>query len=246
MSYHNKTVLITGAYRGIGREIIEFFAKEGANIIMTYHNNKNLTINFADELIREYHVRVDYMYLDLCDENTVVDLFDFVKEKYGKIDFLINNAALNNDCFVTYKIKIEFMKVLETNVVGTFLMMKYFDNIIDDGFIFNMASTDGIDTGSIYSVDYNASKAAVINLTKTMSLYSKNRIICLCPNWVNTESTQEMDQVYLQNEMERIHQKALISPETIVQVMKDCIETKEDTGSIIRIDGDDDVRKIDW
>lgn len=245
MSYHNKTVLITGAYRGIGRKIAEFFAKEGANIILTYHNNKNLTISFADELIRDYHVRVDYMYLDLCDENTIVDLFDFVKEKYQKVDFLINNASLNNDCFVTYKIKIEFMKVLETNVVGTFLMMKYFDGIIEDGFIFNMGSTDGIDTGSIYSVDYNASKAAIINLTRTMALYSKNRIICICPNWVDTESTKEMDQVYLKSEMERVHQKELINPDTIVQVMKDCIETKEDTGSIIRIDGDNDVRKID-
>ncbi len=246
MSYHNKIVLITGAYRGIGREIVKFFAKEGANIIITYHNNKDLTIDFANELIKEYHVHVDYMYLDLCDENTIVDLFDFVKEKYQKIDFLINNAALSNDCFVTYKIKIEFMKVLETNVVGTFLMMKYFDSIIDKGYIFNMSSTDGIDTGSIYSIDYNASKAAIINLTKTMSLYSKNRIICLCPNWVDTESTREMDQVYLQNELDRIHQKKLINPETVVRVIQDCIEKKEKTGSIIRIDGDDDVRKIDW
>ena len=243
--YQGKTMLITGAYRGIGRAIAIYFASLGVNIILTYHNNKNLTINLAEELIREYHVRVDYMYLDLCDENTIVDLFDFVKEKYQKIDFLINNASLNNDCFVTYKIKIEFMKVLETNVVGTFLMMKYFDGIIEDGFIFNMGSTDGIDTGSIYSVDYNASKAAIINLTRTMALYSKNRIICICPNWVDTESTKEMDQVYLKSEMERVHQKELINPDTIVQVIKDCIETKEDTGSIIRIDGDNDVRKID-
>lgn len=245
MSYHNKTVLVTGAYRGIGRFIATYFAKEGANVIITYHNNKDLTINLAHELIKKYHVRVDYLYLDLCDENTIIDLFNFVKEKFGKIDYLINNASLSIDSFITYKIKMEFMKVLETNVVGTFLMMKYFDNIMENGFIFNISSTDGINTGSVYSIDYNASKAAIINLTKTMSLYSKNRIICLCPNWVDTESTNEMDKAYLQNELNRIKQKELISIDSIVKVINNCIKNKEKTGSIIRIDGDRDVRRID-
>ena len=195
MSYHNKTVLITGAFRGIGRKIAEFFAKEGANIILTYHNNKNLTINLAEELIREYHVRVDYMYLDLCDENTIVDLFDFVKEKYQKIDFLINNASLNNDCFVTYKIKIEFMKVLETNVVGTYLVTKHVAKYMSKGSkIINIASDNGLNNGYPESADYDASKAGVISLTHNMAKYYAPdiNINCVCPGWIDTDMNKEL------------------------------------------------------
>ncbi len=135
------------------------------------------------------------------------------------------------------------MKVLEVNLVGTFLMMKYFDNIVD-GYIINISSTDGIDTGGIYSADYNASKAAVNSLTKTFSLESKNKIISICPNWVDTESTREMDKKYLESELKRIKQDSLISVETIPQVIDDCIRNNIPSGSIIRIEGDKDVRRI--
>ena len=157
---------------------------------------------------------------------------------------MINNAALSLDNDIDSKTKKEFMKVLETNVVGTFLMMKYFDKIVD-GYIFNMSSTDGIDTGNIYSIDYNASKAAINSLTKTFSLYSENKIISICPNWVDTNSTKLMDKNYLSNELKRIGQDKLISPNTIVKVIDEYIKKNISTGSIIRIEGDDNYGRID-
>ena len=129
------------------------------------------------------------------------------------------------------------MKVLETNVVGTFLMMKYFDKITD-GYIFNMSSTDGIDTGNIYSIDYNASKGAINVMSKTFSLYSKNKIISICPNWVNTESTMSMDKKYLESELERVKQKKLIECKEVCKVIDSCIKENISSGSIIRIEGD--------
>lgn len=240
----NKIMLVTGASRGIGKEIVNYFASLGVNIIMTYHSNLAEIEELVKELKEKYSIAVDYYYLDLCQEDSVIKLYNYVKEKYNKIDYLVNNAAISIDNSIMDKTKDEFMKVLETNVVGTFLMMKYFDVIVN-GFIFNMSSTDGIDTGNIYSIDYNASKAAINNMTRTFSLVSSNKIISICPNWVDTESTKSMDKEYLESELKRIKQDKLISASTIPKVIDDCIKKNISSGSMIRIEGDNNVFQID-
>ena len=237
MDYQNKVMLITGAYRGIGKTISEYFSSLGMNIILTYHNHEKETFNLKNELINKYHNDIKCFYLDLAIEESIEKLYLEIKEKYGHIDILVNNASLSMDNDITLKTKKEFMNVLEVNVGGTFLMMKYFNNIIDNGYIFNISSTDGIDTGSIYSIDYNASKASINSLTKTFALYSNNTIISLCPNWVDTESTKDMDKSYLINEMQRINQKKLINSLDIAKTIDKCIKEKISSGSIIRIDG---------
>ena len=226
--YQGKTMLVTGASRGIGKAIANYFANLGVKVLVTYHNSK---------------IDNGY-YLDLSDENSIIELANIIKDKYGNIDYLINNAAISLDNSLFDKTKDEFMKVLETNVVGTFLMMKYFNEIVD-GYIFNISSTDGIDTGSIYSVDYNASKAGINAITKTFSMGSSNKIISICPNWVDTESTHDMDKDYLDSELERIKQDKLINVDTIPKVIDECIKKEVTSGSIIRIEGDEDVRGID-
>ena len=241
--YQNKIMLVTGAYRGIGKEIVNYFANLGVNIIMTYHNKVNETKELASLISDQYHVNVDCYYLDLADEKSVNDLSLCVKDKYGKIDYLVNNAALSLDSYLYDKTKDEFMSVLEVNVVGTFLMMKYFDKIVE-GFIFNMSSTDGIDTGSIYSIDYNASKSAINTITKTFSLESNNKIISICPNWVDVISTREIDKNYLDSELKRIKQEKLIDVKVIPKVIDDCIKNNTSSGSIIRIEGEDNVREV--
>ena len=233
MNYEGKIILITGAYRGIGKNLLDCFIKCKAKVIITYHNHYDETLILKEK----YNSQIDMVYLDLCDENSVKEMFNYVKEKYQKIDILINNAALSLDNDIENKTKEEFMEVLETNVVGTFLMMKYFDNIVD-GYIFNISSTDGIDTGNIYSIDYNASKAGINSITRTFAMYSKNKIISICPNWVDTESTKEMDKSYLDSELKRINQNKLINPRSVFKAIDNCIKNNIPTGSIIRIDGD--------
>ena len=237
MSYQNKIILVTGAYQGIGKSICNYFAKLGANLIITYHNHYEETIKLKEELESNYGIKVMVYYLDLSDEESIINLSNDVKNKYQKIDILINNSAISLDSFIIDKTKQEFMKVMEVNVVGTFLMMKYFDTITN--YIFNISSTDGIDTGNIYSIDYNASKASINSITKTFSLYSKNKIISICPNWVDTESTRSMDKNYLEKELERIKQEKLIKVDEIPKVIDKCIKDNIDSGSIIRIDGEE-------
>lgn len=237
MDYEGKIVLVTGAYRGIGKSIVKYFLNCKAKIIITYHNHEMETLQFKKEMDNIYHTNIDCQYLDLCQEDSICKLYNYVNDKYQKIDILINNASLSMDSFLLDKTKDEFMMVLETNLVGTFLMMKYFDKITD-GYIFNIGSTDGIDTGNIYSIDYNASKAGINSITKTFSLYSKNKIISICPNWVDTESTRSMDSNYLKSELKRINQKELINVGDIPKVIDKCIKDNIKTGSIIRIEGD--------
>lgn len=240
VDYRNKTIIITGAYRGIGKKISEFFAMKGAKLVITYHIHKKETDLLKEELFNKYNVNVDSVYLDLKDENTIIDLLNYVKNKYQKIDVLVNNAAISLDSHILDKTKEEFMDVIEINLVGTFLMMKYFNDIMDNGYIFNISSTDGVDTGNIYSVDYNASKAGVNSLTKTFSLYTNNKVISICPNWVDTESTNSMLKGYLESELKRIGQKKLIDVSCIPKVIDECIKNNVLSGSIIMVEGERD------
>ena len=230
-----KIVLITSGYNGIGLELVKNFVNKKCKVIVTYHNHFNETKKMIDELNYD---NIDIYYLDLCQENSIIDLYNYVNNKYGKIDILINNAALSCDDYYLDKSKMEFMKVLETNVVGTFLMIKYFSKIID-GYIFNISSTDGIDTGSVYSIDYNISKSGINMLTKTIAIDSPYKIISICPNWVDTESTRRIDKKYLDNELKRIGQRKLIKPQKIFEVIEECIKNNISSGSIIRIEDDD-------
>ena len=128
------------------------------------------------------------------------------------------------------------MQVLEVNVVGTFLMTKYLIENIKD-FVINMSSTDGIDTYSIYNLDYAISKSAIIQLTKSMSLIFPNiKTIAIAPNWVETESTLEIDKTYLENELKRIGQEKLISIDTVSNKIIDIIKNNNiKSGEVIKI-----------
>ena len=235
-------MLITGASSGIGKEVATYFANLGLNLILTYHKNFNEVDILKKELVSKYQINVETYYLDLASEKSIKKLFLEIKKQYKKIDYLINGAAISLDNYYIDKTKEEFMKVLEINVVGTFLMIKYFNKMVKE-YIINISSTDGIDTGSLYDIDYSASKAGINAFTKAFSLTCP--IISICPNWVDTKSTREMNQEYLKSELKRINQDKMISEITIAKVIDDAIMNNIPSGSIIRIDGDDNVRRID-
>lgn len=236
--YKDKIVLVTGCSKGIGKAIIEFFSKEKATIIMTYNTNYELSNKTKEELINKYNVTINNYHLDLSNEDSINDLYKTIKEEYGHIDILINNASLSIDNDIDNLSKEDFMKVLEVNTVGTFLMIKYMSKLMDkSGFIFNISSTDGIDTGSTLSINYNVSKAGIINMTETLSRIILPKIITICPNWVETEVIKDMNQEYLKSEMERINQRMLIKTEKIPEVINELINNDTVNGSIIRIDG---------
>lgn len=226
MDFANIVVLIVGASSGIGSCLAEILHNYGATVIGVYNKHK-----IEDVLYDTYKC-------DLTKEEEVKELFTYVKDKHEKLDVVVNLASISLDDDLYNKSKEDFMKVLEVNLVGTFLVCKYASLIMEKGVIVNMSSTDGIDTYNPLSLDYCASKAGIINLTKNLSLRLPNLKICtLAPNWVNTESVLEMDQDYLESELHRIGQNKLITKEEVaLKIIEIMINDDICTGSVIRMD----------
>lgn len=232
-----KTALVTGCAKGIGREIALDLARSGYNIIATY-NTSLKEIEMLKNKIEYIGVNFDYYKLDLSNEENINEVCTCIKEKYENIDVLVNNAALSLDNPFLEKTKEEFMKILEVNLVGPFLIIQKLNSLFNDSKIINIASTDGINTYSKLNMDYSASKAGLINLTKSLSLELENsKVYALCPNWVNTEAIREMNSEYLDEELKRIGQKKLIEPKEVSNKVLEIIENDIPSGSIVVMEG---------
>lgn len=229
----SKLVLVTGSSKGIGAATIEEFASNGYDVIINYNTSESIALNLYNKIKKKYDINVYLERFDITNELEVKNIFN----KY-KIDVLINNAAISIDSNIEEKDKNSFMKVLEVNVFGTFLMSKAFIQSNKEGVIVNVSSTDAIDTYNILSIDYSASKAAILNMTKNMAnTYNSFKICAICPNWVNTEAIREMNEEYLESEMKRIGQKKLIEPIIVAKKIYDIVtDNNIISGSIVRMD----------
>lgn len=228
-----KRSLITGCAKGIGREIALELARDGYDIIGTFNTSIN-EINSLKEKIEAIGVNFYSYKLDLLDEDEINGFCDSIKNEFDSIDVLVNNAALSLDNTFKDKTTDEFRNVLQVNLISPFLLIKNLCDIMDDGVIINISSTDGINTYTRLNMDYSASKAGLINLTKSLSLELENiRVYVICPNWVNTESIREMNKDYLKEEMDRIGQKNLIDPKQVANKIIRLIESDLKSGSII-------------
>lgn len=229
-----KVVLVTGSSKGIGSKIIEEFAINGYDVIINYNKSKIEAKQLKKYIEKKYKVVATIIKADITIEKEILYLYNKVINKYEKIDILVNNAALSLDSYIEEKTKEEFMKVLETNVVGPFLLTKIFRNNVDQ--IINISSMDATSTYNEVSIDYCASKAALNSLTQTTSLsLPKIKIISVMLPWVNTETIKQMDPTFLENELKRTNQKKLLEPTLVAQKifqLSQNINIK--TGSIIK------------
>ncbi len=221
-------VLIIGGSSDIGKNIAKVFLENDYNVISTYNNHEFKLDN------------IETLKCDIRNEIDIENTIKYVIDKYGAIDILINMAAISLDNDFLSKSKKEFMDVLEVNLVGTFLFNRIYSKYVDDGIIVNIGSTDGIDTCNSYNIDYSASKAGIINITKSISMATNNRVLCICPNWVDSDSTRSMDKSFLVSELKRIKQDRLITKDELSNSIYKIINGKYESGSIIRIDIRDD------
>lgn len=217
-------VLIIGGSSDIGINLANLFIKNNYNVISTYNNHKFNLDN------------VDIIKCDVRNEEDIDNVIRYGIDKYKKIDILINLAAINIDNNFLEKTKEEFMNVLEVNLVGTFLCNKIYSKYIDNGMIINVSSSDGIDTYYDYGIDYAASKAGVINISKSISNCTNNKILCICPNWIDSNSTRSMDKDYLDSELIRIKQDRLITLDELSNSIYNIINMDNKSGSVYRID----------
>lgn len=237
-----KTVLVTGSAKGIGKACILKFASLGYNTIIHYHTSEKEAFTLKEQVEKEYGVKALCIKADLSDEKQIQSMVEKIKEEGFKIDTLVNNAALCIDTLFQDKNKENFMKTLEVNVVGTFLVSKYIEELMDSGSIINITSTNGIDTYFPMCLDYDASKSAIISLTHNLALQyaPRIRVNAVAPGWVATESEMEgLDQEYIDSEAEKILIKRIGKPEEIANVIAFLAsdEASYINNAIIRVDG---------
>lgn len=241
---NRKVVLITGASRGIGRSTAIKYAQNNYNIVINYNNSYDKARDLADYLVSTYGIEVMIVKADVSNEVEVKDMVDKVISKFGKIDVLVNNASIAIDSDFISKDSNSFNEILNTNLVGTFLVSKEVSKYMKDnrsGIIINVSSTNGIDSMYVESLEYDASKAGVISLTHNLAEYLKPyvRVNCVCPGWVNTDMNKDLDSSYIEQENKRIMLNRFAEPEEIANVIY-FLATEGASyinNSIIKVDG---------
>ncbi len=241
--YDSKTVIITGSSRGLGAATAKIFAEKKFNVVVNYVNNETAAQKLASSLEEEYNIKTLVVKCDVSKEDEVKELLNRTKETFGHIDVLINNAGIAIDTTLEDKTVDNFHKILDTNLIGTFLTCKHIGTFMKEqgyGSIVNISSTNGIDAFYPYSMDYDASKAGVISLTHNFALeYGPTiRVNCVAPGWINTEMNKELDEDYIKEECEHIILGRFSEP---LEMAKDiyyiAVESTYMNDSIIKIDG---------
>lgn len=224
-----KTVLITGSSSLICQSAINKFLENGYQVITTYYKNK-LEID-----------NVTSYYLDIKDEESVKSLIQNIKIDFGTIDVLVNNIGICNDSSLEEKSIEEFKNIIDVNLTGTFMLTKYIKEVMTNGSILNITSTNGIDTYYPEGIDYDASKAGVISLTHNFakSYAPFIRVNALALGWVNTNMNKDMFEEFKKQEEEKILLKRFANPEEIANVIYfvSSDEASYVNNSIIRVDG---------
>ena len=239
-----KTVLVTGASRGLGRSIIIKFAENNYNVVINYNNSKKEALELDRYIKDNYQVEVLTMKADGGNEIEVKNMFNEIINKFNSIDIVVNNAGIAIDTIFEDKTVDNFHKILDTNLIGTFLVSKYASKYMLEkkyGNIINISSTNGIDTYYPYSMDYDASKAGIISLTKNLSkeLSPYIRVNCICPGWIITDMSNSLDKEYMNREMTKINLKRFADPMEIANVVYFIASDDASyvNGSIISVDG---------
>ena len=234
----NKKVLITGGAKGLGASIAEVFAQNNFDVVITYLNSESEAKKLCQFLCNKYGVNAECYKMDVTKESDILD----VLLKINRLDCIVNNAAYNNDCDLFEHTKDEFVKVLETNLIGPFLVSKNFFNKLSEynGSIVNIASKNGIDTYYPESIDYDASKAGLINLAKNLSVAfaPSVRVNAIALGWINTHNTLDMDEKFKNDEISKILLNRFAEPEEIAKLVYFVgVEATYMTGSVVECDG---------
>ena len=239
-----KTVLVTGSSSGLGKSIIEKFASMGYNTIITYNNNMDAAEKFNSYIKEKYKVNSEFYKLDITDEENINSLVTTLKNKQINIDVLVNNAGIAIDNEYTDKTKEEFLKVVTTNLVGTFLVTKAFGSLMyesKNGVIINVSSNNSIDSYYPESIDYDASKAGINNMTHNFAniLAPYIRVNTVCPGWIDTPMNAGLSDSFKKKETEKILLKRFASPIEIANLVYFLAsdEASYINDAIIKIDG---------
>lgn len=239
----SKVALITGATRGIGREIAITLAKEGYDIALNYRK-ENEELESVKKEIEENKVKCFAIQGDVSNFDDCEELVKHVIEKFNKIDVLVNNAGITKDMLLMRMKKEDFEQVIDVNLVGTFNVTK---NVIThmlkarSGRIINISSVVGI-SGNAGQTNYSASKAGIIGFTKSLAkeVASRNILVnAVAPGFIETSMTEILKEEVKEEIGKSIPLKRMGTAQDVANVVK--FLASEDssyiTGQVIQVDG---------
>ena len=241
-----RTVLITGSSRGIGKSIALDLAKEDYNIVIHYNNGLEEAKKVEEE-INKYNKNTMIVKCNLENENEIKSMVNAIINKFVSIDYLVNNAGIAIDTTFEDKNKENFIKTLNVNLIGPFLLSRIVGDMMYKnkfGKIVNISSTNGLETYYEESLDYDASKAGLISLTHNLSKHYAPYVLvnAVCPGWVNTEMNKELDKEFIEEESSKIYLNRFAEPDEIAHLVKFLLSDEANyiNNSVIRIDGGSD------
>ena len=238
-----KCALITGATRGIGKQIAITLAKQGYNIALNYRKENEELENTKKE-IEEIGVQVLAVKGDVANFEDCENFVKQVIERFGQIDVLVNNAGITKDMLLMRMKKEDFEQVIDTNLVGTFNVTK---NVVPymmkarSGRIINISSVVGI-SGNAGQTNYSASKAGIIGFTKSLAkeIASRNILVnAVAPGFIETNMTDVLKDDVKQEIAKNIPLKRMGTAQDVANVVKFLASDDSSyiTGQVINIDG---------
>ena len=238
-----KCALITGATRGIGKQIAITLAKQGYNIALNYRKENEELENTKKE-IEEIGVQVLAVKGDVANFEECENFVKQVIERFGQIDVLVNNAGITKDMLLMRMKKEDFEQVIDTNLVGTFNVTK---NVVPymmkarSGRIINISSVVGI-SGNAGQTNYSASKAGIIGFTKSLAkeIASRNIFVnAVAPGFIETNMTDILKDDVKQEIAKNIPLKRMGTAQDVANVVKFLASDDSSyiTGQVINVDG---------
>ena len=238
-----KNVIVTGATRGIGREIALTLAQNGANIAMNYRNLNSEVEDLINE-IKSFGVDAFAIKCDVSIADEVDKFIKEVKAHYNTIDVLVNNAGITKDGLILRMKEEDFDDVLDVNLKGTFNTTKSVSSIMvrqKYGKIINISSVVGI-AGNAGQCNYAASKAGVIGFSKSVAreLSSRNiNVNVVAPGYINTDMTKNLPDKVKEEIIKSIPMKKIGDPKEVANLVLFLSSNLSDyiTGQVINVDG---------
>ncbi|MBU4246323.1 MAG: glucose 1-dehydrogenase [Nanoarchaeota archaeon] len=243
MRFKNKVVIITGSGRGIGRATALLFAKEGAKVVVVADVNDKEGEETVTS-IKNAKEDAFYVKCDVSKEEQVKQMIEKTIKTFGKIDILVNNAGIVFDVPFAERTVEQWRRTLDVNLIGTFLCAKYVAPHMkkqNGGKIVNISSTNGIDSFNPASMDYDASKAGIIILTRDLAkeLAPTIQVNSVAPGWVNTDMNKDLPEDFVEEESKKIYAKRFATPEEIAKAVLFLASDDASyiTGVTLKVDG---------